>query len=62
MVKAAAVALAVATNWRREMRRLSSELPLTPALSPSDGERVSEGRVRGKAVLLTTLLDPAVFI
>jgi hypothetical protein len=24
-----------------------ARLPLTPSLSPSDGERVSEGRVRG---------------
>jgi iron(III) transport system substrate-binding protein len=27
-------------------------LPLTPALSPSDGERVTEGRVRGEALLI----------
>ena len=25
-----------------------SSIPLTPALSPSDGERVAAGRVRGK--------------
>ena len=28
-------------------RRLSMNRPLTPSLSPSDGERVAEGRVRG---------------
>ena len=33
---------------RKNERGLSMNRPLTPSLSPSDGERVAEGRVRGR--------------
>ena len=33
---------------------LTTNHPLTPALSPSDGERVSEGRVRGRKKVIAT--------
>ena len=36
--------------------------PLTPSLSPSDGERVAEGRVRGWGLLLRSRLALAVLI
>ncbi len=35
----------------------SSERPFTPALSPSDGESVSEGRVRGNSIRLEAVLN-----
>ena len=35
------------SSVRCGLRALPANRPLTPSLSPSDGERVSEGRVRG---------------
>jgi len=57
-----------ATPARREIEwaRVSAEAPLPPSLSPSDGERVAEGRVRGSSGVVelvvrpTGLIDPKV--
>jgi len=57
-----------ATPAKRELEwsRQSAGAPLTPSLSPSDGERVSEGRVRGNSGIVelvvrpTGLIDPTI--
>src|SRR5207244_8199974 len=41
------------TDMRKSEKRLSMNRPLTPSLSPSEGERVPEGRVRGWLMVST---------
>src|SRR2546430_15044377 len=41
------LAIAAASGYANVSFPLPTNRPLTPSLSPSDGERVAEGRVRG---------------
>ncbi len=53
----AAIALCLATTIVLKM-----QLAPSPSLSPSDGEKVAEGRVRGKPVLALVTLVPLVWL